>query len=45
MLKFLHNLKTEAEIIQWVDKLTSRIIMHEHHDGVDDIIADYWELR
>ena len=38
---FLSKQDTEENIKQWVDKLTSRIVMHEHEDGVDNIIWDY----
>jgi len=38
---FLSKQDTEEDIRQWVDKLTSRIVMHEHEDGIDNIIWDY----
>lgn len=47
MFKFLENLKTKKEISDWVEKLTSRIVM-KYDDEIDDyeilqeIITDYY---
>lgn len=43
-LKFLTNLATKQEIENWIDKLTSRIVMKEDLDSVNEIICDYIEL-
>lgn len=37
----LKNLETEESIRQWVEKIKSRIIMHEEDILVEDIIDDY----
>ncbi len=39
---FLNKINTKEEINQWVDKLTSRIVMHEEDDLVSEIISDYY---
>jgi len=47
MFAFLGNLNTKKEINNWVEKLTSRIVM-KYDDEIDDyeilqeIIADYY---
>lgn len=42
-LNFLDNLKTKIEIENWVNKITSRIVMREDDDTVENIIDDYLE--
>ncbi len=42
MFNFLKEIKTGDEIEVWVDKLTSRIVMHEDDDEIKEIIADYY---
>ena len=38
---FLSQLDNETQIRYWVDKLTSRIVMHEDDEVVHWIIQDY----
>lgn len=38
---FLSKLNAEDDIRSWVDKLTSRIVMHEDDEQVNEIIQDY----
>lgn len=40
-MPILVELKTESECRLWIQELTSRIVLHEHEDGVDNIIFDY----
>ena len=42
MLIFLEKFDDESSIRNWVDKLTSRIVMHESDDVVSELIADYF---
>lgn len=42
-LDFLNQLKTKNEIENWVNKITSRIVMREDDDTVENIIDDYLE--
>ena len=42
MLTFLKKIEDESSIRNWVDKLTSRIVMHENDDLVSELIADYF---
>lgn len=42
-LNFLDHLKTKNEIEEWVNKITSRIVMREDDDTVENIIDDYLE--
>lgn len=44
LFSFLHNLKTSNEIDNWINKLTSRIVMKEDQLEVNDIINDYFEF-
>ena len=39
-LQFLNDLKSEFDIIQWIEKLTSKIVMKydEEHDQLSDFI-------
>ncbi len=41
LLQFLNHLSSEVEITAWINKLTSRIVMKEHEDGLNEIIFDY----
>jgi hypothetical protein len=43
-LLFLQHLHTNSEIENWINKLTSRIVMKMDSIGVDEIIHDYFEL-
>ncbi|MCK5460333.1 hypothetical protein KAI52_04405 [Candidatus Parcubacteria bacterium] len=38
---FLKNFNSEKSIENWVNKLKSRIVMHEDDDKVEEIINDY----
>lgn len=38
---FLKNFNSEKLIENWVNKLKSRIVMHEDDDKVEEIINDY----
>ena len=38
---FLSKCKNEDAIRNWVDKLTSRIVMHEDDEEINEIIQDY----
>ena len=38
---FLNKLNSRTEIENWVDVIKSKIIMHEHEDGVENIFNDY----
>jgi hypothetical protein len=38
---FLSRCINEDDIRNWVDKLTSRIVMHEDEEDVNEIIQDY----
>jgi hypothetical protein len=38
---FLNNLIDENEIKNKVELLVSKIILHEHHAGTEDLIAEY----
>lgn len=38
---FLTKCANEDDIRNWVDKLTSRIVMHEDDEDVNEIIQDY----
>jgi hypothetical protein len=40
-LSFLNQLSTKMEIIKWINKLTSRIVMKEDDYEVNEIIFDY----
>jgi len=40
-LKFLNNINSQEEIIIWINKLTSRIVMKEDDIELNDIIFDY----
>jgi len=42
MLSFLEKIEDESLIRIWVDKLTSRIVMHEDDDLISELIADYF---
>ena len=44
--KFLNDLKSKAEITDWVNKLTSRIVLKfdEDCESLNDFIYDYIEL-
>ena len=42
-LNFLNHLKTKNEIENWVNKITSRIVMREDDDTAENIIEDYSE--
>ncbi len=42
-LNFLDNLNTKNDIENWVNKITSRIVMREDEDMVENIIDDYLE--
>jgi hypothetical protein len=42
-LNFLNHLKTKSEIENWVNKITSRIVMREDDETVENIIDDYLE--
>lgn len=44
LFNFLDNLNTPQKITEWVNKLTSRIVMHEEEDLINEIIWDYWLL-
>ena len=39
---FLEKFEDESSIRNWVDKLTSRIVMHEEDDLVLELITDYF---
>jgi hypothetical protein len=41
-LSFLEKIEDESSIRNWVDKLTSRIVMREDEDLVSELIADYF---
>ena len=43
LLNFLENFKTKSEIENWVNKITSRIVMREDDDTVENIFDDYLE--
>ena len=43
-LSFLNQLSTKVDIIKWIDKLTSRIVMKENDCEVNEIIFDYIEF-
>lgn len=43
-LKFLNQLNTKNDIANWVNKLTSRIVMKYDQLSVDELIYDYIEL-
>ncbi len=38
---FLEKLKSKKEIIHWIEKLKSRIVMRENEDLTEEIINDY----
>ena len=38
---FLSKISNETELRNWIDKLTSRIVMHEEDDNASEIIHDY----
>jgi hypothetical protein len=38
---FLDNLKTYSEIENKVEFLVSKIILHEHEDGLDNLVMTY----
>ncbi len=38
---FLKNFNSEKSIEYWVNKLKSRIVMHEYDDMVEELINDY----
>ena len=40
-LNFLNSLNTRDEIENKIDSLVSKIIMHEHEDGINEIIEYY----
>ena len=42
MLIFLEKIEDESSIRNWVDKLTSRIVMREDDDLTSELIADYF---
>ena len=43
-LSFLKNLNSFSDIENWINKLTSRIVMKESDLEVNEIIFDYIEL-
>jgi hypothetical protein len=45
-LTFLKNLSSKVEISNWIDKLTSRILMKfdSQNEQINDFIYDYLEL-
>ena len=45
-LNFLNNLSSKEEIENWINKLTSRIVLkyNEESDQLNDFIFDYIEL-
>lgn len=42
LLSFLENIENESAIRSWVNNLTSRIVMHEDDDLIEELIADYY---
>ena len=44
LLSFLENIDSSSEIENWINKLTSRIVMKEDDLAVNEIISDYFEL-
>ena len=44
LFNFLKEIKTFIEIENWINKLTSRIVMKEDEMEVNEIINDYLEL-
>ncbi|WP_369177182.1 hypothetical protein [Candidatus Thiodubiliella endoseptemdiera] len=38
---FLHKLSSKQDIINWIERLKSRIVMHEDEAEMEDIIDDY----
>jgi hypothetical protein len=40
-LSFLNELETDSQIISKVDFLISKIIKHEHEEGINEIISRY----
>ncbi|MBL1281343.1 MAG: hypothetical protein COA33_013775 [Fluviicola sp.] len=44
LLSFLNKLYSKIEIIKWIDKLTSRIVMKEDDLEINEIIFDYIEF-
>lgn len=38
---FLENLNSKKDILYWIDKLKSRIVMREDDATLEDIIDDY----
>ena len=41
---FLNKLDSENEIIRWLDKLKSRLVMNEDIDTIENIMDDYVEF-
>lgn len=44
ILNFLNDCNSFSEIEEWINKLTSRIVMREEDLEVNEIINDYLEL-
>ncbi|WP_367772701.1 hypothetical protein AB3G33_03720 [Flavobacterium sp. WC2421] len=46
MLSFLNKITTREEIVIWLDKLTSRIVLKydDDYEQINDFIYDYIEL-
>jgi len=43
-LLFLKNLSSKIEINNWINKLTSRIVMRENETEINNLIFDYIEF-
>lgn len=39
--QILQKINNHQECSEWLQKLTSRIVLHEHEDGINEIIFDY----
>lgn len=42
MLQFLEKLTTKKEIEEKLEFVVSKIIMHEHEDGLENLIHEYF---